>query len=54
MRCENYGEFPIRVSVLRSESELQQQGDDRQGGLLVVDDQDVAWICPSSNSIANP
>lgn len=42
VRCENYGEFPIRVSILRSESELQQQGDDRQGGLLITDDQDVA------------
>lgn len=40
--CENYGEFPIRVVVLRSESELQQQGDDRQGGILIADDEDVA------------
>lgn len=39
--CENYGEFPIRLSVWRSESELRQEGDDRPGGLLIIDEHDV-------------
>lgn len=40
--CENYGEFPILLSVWRAESELRQEGDDRRGGLLIIDDHDVA------------
>jgi len=36
--CEDYGEFPIRPSILRAESELRQEGDDRPGGLLIIDD----------------
>jgi hypothetical protein len=40
--CENYGEFPIHLSIWCAESELQQEGDDRRGGLLVIDDNEVA------------
>lgn len=36
-----YGNFPIHVSIWRGERELTQTGDDRDGGLLIVDDQDV-------------
>jgi len=39
--CENYGEFPIRLSISRAESELRQEGDDRAGGLLIIDDYEV-------------
>lgn len=40
--CENYGEFPIRLSIRRAESELRQEGDDRPGGLLIIDDGEAA------------
>jgi len=40
--CENYGEFPIHLSIRRAESELQQEGADRPGGLLIIDDAGVA------------
>jgi hypothetical protein len=33
-----YGEFPIRISVWRAESELSQTGEQRRGGLLILDD----------------
>jgi hypothetical protein len=36
--CERYGEFPIHLSIWRAESELRQEGDDRPGGLLIIDD----------------
>lgn len=39
--CENYGEFPICLSISRAESELRQEGDDRAGGLLIIDDHEV-------------
>ena len=39
--CENYGEFLIHLSISRAESELQQEGDDRPGGLLIIDDHGV-------------
>lgn len=39
--CENYGEFPISLSLWRSETELTQDGDDRVGGLLIIDDENV-------------
>ena len=37
----DYEPFPIDISILRAESELTQTGDDRAGGLLLVDDGDV-------------
>jgi hypothetical protein len=40
--CENYGEFEISLSIRRAESELPQEGDDRRGGLLVIDDKEAA------------
>lgn len=37
-----YGDFPIHISIRRSEKgELTQIGDDRDGGLLLVDDQET-------------
>lgn len=36
-----YGDFPIGISICRADRELRQTGDDRDGGLLVVDDDDV-------------
>ncbi|MCK9399801.1 MAG: hypothetical protein M0Q51_07365 [Bacteroidales bacterium] len=36
-----YGDFPIHLSISRSEKALTQAGDDRDGGLLILDDQDV-------------
>lgn len=36
-----YGKFPIHISIWRAETELTQAGDDRQGGLLLVDDKDT-------------
>ncbi|MEW6355183.1 MAG: ATP-binding protein [Planctomycetota bacterium] len=36
-----YGDFPIHVSIWRAPKELTQRGDDRTGGLLLVDDEDV-------------
>jgi hypothetical protein len=40
--CENYGEIPITISVWRAETELRQEGDDRPGGILIIDDHGVA------------
>lgn len=37
----NYGDFPIHISIWRAERELTQTGDDRVGGLLLVDDEDT-------------
>lgn len=37
----HYGNFPIHLSIWRAESELIQTGDDREGGLLIVDDEGV-------------
>lgn len=36
-----YGDFPISILIRRSENELTQTGDDREGGLLLVDEEDV-------------
>ncbi|MBW2321489.1 MAG: ATP-binding protein [Deltaproteobacteria bacterium] len=36
-----YGDFPINISVWRSEKELTQTGDDRHGGLLLLDDENT-------------
>lgn len=36
-----YGDFPIHLSISRSERELTQTGDDRDGGLLILDDEDI-------------
>lgn len=38
---DNYGDFPIHISIWRAERELRQTGDDRDGGLLLVDDEDT-------------
>src|SRR3989304_9499124 len=37
----HYGNFPIRLSIWRAEWELTQTGDDRNGGILIVDDEGV-------------
>lgn len=37
----DYGDFPIHISIWRSDKELTQTGDDRAGGLLLVDDEDI-------------
>ena len=34
-------DYPIHVSVWRSDTELTQSGDDRQGGLLITDDENM-------------
>lgn len=36
-----YGDFSIHVSIWRAERELPQTGDDRAGGLLLLDDEDT-------------
>jgi len=36
-----YGDFPIHISIWRAEKELTQTGDDRDGGLLIMDDEDI-------------
>ena len=36
---DNYGDFPVHISIWRSERELTQSGDDRDGGLLIIDDE---------------
>ena len=36
---KDYGEFPIHISISRSEAGLTQTGDDRQGGLLITDEE---------------
>ncbi len=40
--CEAYGDVPVSISISRAESELQQEGDDRSGGLLITDDHGIA------------
>lgn len=40
----DYEDFPIHISILRSDTELLQTGDDRQGGLLLVDEDDVVLV----------
>lgn len=37
----DYGEFPIHISIWRADNELTQAGDDREGGLLIVDDEEI-------------
>jgi len=37
----HYGNFPIHLSIWRAEKELTQTGDDRDGGILIVDDEGV-------------
>lgn len=38
----NYGDFPIYISIWRAEKEeLNQTGDDRAGGLLIVDEENI-------------
>jgi len=37
----SYGNFPIHVSIWCAEKELTQTGDDRHGGLILVDSEDV-------------
>jgi len=41
IHTEKYGDFPIEINIWRANSELTQTGDDRQGGLLIVDEEDV-------------
>ena len=36
-----YGDFPIHISIRRAERELSQIGDNRDGGLVLVDDEDT-------------
>jgi len=36
-----YEDFPINVSIWRAENELTQTGDDREGGLLLLDDDEA-------------
>jgi len=36
-----YGDFPIHISIWRSENELNQTGDNRDGGLLLTDEEGV-------------
>jgi hypothetical protein len=36
-----YGDFPVCISIWRAEKELTQTGDDRHGGLLLMDDEDI-------------
>ena len=36
-----YGDFPIHISIWRANKELTQTGDDRHGGLILVDNEDV-------------
>ena len=38
---KEYGKFPIHVSISRAERELNQTGDDREGGLLIVDEEGI-------------
>ena len=38
---EKYGEFHVNISIWRSEIELNQTGDSRQGGLLITDDEGI-------------
>jgi len=38
---KSYPDFRIHISLWRSEGELSQSGDDREGGLLVIDDANV-------------
>jgi hypothetical protein len=36
-----FGDFPVHISLWRAEHELTQSGDDREGGLLLVDEEDA-------------
>jgi len=38
---KEYGDFPVYMSICRAEQDLTQMGDDRTGGLLIIDDQGV-------------
>jgi len=38
---EQHGDFPINVSIWRAEKELTQSGDDRHGGLLLLDEENT-------------
>ena len=38
---EKYGRFPIQISISRAERELNQSGDDRNGGLLIIDEEGI-------------
>jgi len=37
----HYGDFPIHVSIYRSDRELTQAGEDRDGGLLILDNENI-------------
>ena len=41
LNFNTYGDFPIHLEIFRSDKELTQTGDDRHGGLLILDDQNV-------------
>ena len=41
IKSDKHGDFPIRISVFRAQVELDQTGDDRDGGLLVLDEKEV-------------
>ena len=41
IKYRSYKEFPVHISINRAERELTQLGDDRIGGLLVIDDENV-------------
>lgn len=41
IKYENYEPFPIRISIWRAEKELTQRGDDRDGGLLLLDEENT-------------
>lgn len=36
-----YGDFPVEIEVLRAQKELSQIGDERDGGLILLDEEDV-------------
>jgi hypothetical protein len=38
---KKYGNFPIHISISRAETELNQSGDDRNGGLLIIDEEQM-------------
>lgn len=38
---KKFGGFPIHINIWRADSELTQTGDDRHGGLLLIDEEDV-------------
>jgi hypothetical protein len=41
----DYKDFPIDITILRSERELNQTGDSRDGGLLIIDDKNAVLSC---------